>query len=75
MDVMKDAASAQQSKSRGWRSCDGGEWVVVDVTYDLETGELVQEETPCFICHGSERVYLYEKGVHRIEGRNEQARP
>jgi hypothetical protein len=46
---------------RECRSCYGGGWVLLDATYDPETGELVQEEAPCPICDGSGSVYLYER--------------
>ena len=71
----QSSASVQEPEARECRSCFGGGWVLLDASYDPETGELVQEETPCFICHGSGSVYLYEKGVRRIEGGNEQVRP
>jgi hypothetical protein len=40
-------------------------WVLLDASYDPETGELVQEEVSCPICGGSGSVYLYGKGPRR----------
>ena len=61
MQHQSSAPLAEQPESRECRSCYGCGWVLLDASYDPETGELVQEETPCFICHGSGRVYLYER--------------
>ncbi len=57
----QSSALAQGEESSECRSCYGGGWVLLDASYDPETGELVQEETLCFICHGSGSVYLYER--------------
>ena len=59
--ILPESPLEPHRERRGCRSCHGGGWVLVDATYDPETGELVQEEAACFICGGSGSVYIYER--------------
>ena len=62
MDDTSLARSARTDETRGeCRSCYGTGWVLADAEYDPETGELVEEAVPCFICRGSGVVYLYPR--------------
>ncbi len=59
--IEAESSASAQEETRECRSCYGCGWVLLDASYDPETGELVREEVACFICHGSGSVYLYER--------------
>lgn len=61
MDDTSLARSTRTDEIRECRSCLGTGWVLADAEYDPETGELVEEALPCFICRGSGAVYLYPR--------------
>ena len=61
MQHQSSVSLAEESELRECRSGYGGGWVLVDASYDTETGELVREEVSCPICGGSGRVYIYER--------------
>ena len=49
----------EERETRECRSCYGTGYVLEDVAYCPETGELVQTAVICPICRGARRVYLY----------------
>lgn len=58
-------SSPEQMETRSCRSCRATGWVLADVAYDYETGELIEEAVRCFICKGSGSVYVYPKRTER----------
>jgi hypothetical protein len=55
----------EEREMRECRSCYGSGRVLLDATYDPETGELVQETTDCFLCGGRDTMSVFLYGPKR----------
>jgi hypothetical protein len=53
------------NETRPCRSCRATGYVLEDVAYDHESGELTEAATICLMCRGIGRVFAYPKHAER----------
>ncbi len=59
---MQDQSTAGHHEERPCRSCRGSGYVLLDIAYDVTTGELAEEAAACPICKAAGVVscWLYK---------------